>query len=871
MTAVERHTLANGLQVLLCPLRNIATVSAWVFYRVGSRNELPGGTGLSHWVEHMTYKAAGRFGKGQIAREVSRRGGIWNGFTYYDWTAYFETLPAKDLDLSLEIERERMCAVHFDPAEVEAERTVILSEREGAENDPAFLLQEEVIAQALRVHPYRQPIVGWKEDLQRLSPADLERHYQRYYQPNNALLVLAGAFEPQQALQRAAEQLGFLPAGEIPPVPRIVEPPQRAERRVVLRLPGPTPILFLAFPAASAADPDWLPLLVLEALLGGARGLGMFRRGPGLYRTSRLYRALVETGLAVSAVCQAPVTLDPGLFTIQVTLRAERRPEEVEPVLLRELERVAEAPPPEEEIARAARQMRAQIAYGSESATALAGWLGLMEVVGRSDPPERLLEDLAQVRPEEVQRVAAACFAPERRSIGWFLPDRQKGAPGVAENGPVAVRHPGASGEGAGRLPALRADEIVRFVLPGRAVLLVRENHTHPVVAVQGYIRGGSLLDPPGKEGLCALTAQMLLRGTRRRNFRELHEDLEGVGAGIDFTAGPHAISFAGKALAQDLELLLDRLVEMLREPAFDEREWQRRKGEALTQLRHLEDDPDYLADWALREALFPEGHPYHRRPEGTLASVAAIERADLEAFHRDHISPQGLVIAVCGAVRPEQVEQMLGERLAGWEGTPAEEPPVPRVARPGQIREVRRFVPGKSQASLVWGVPGLARLDPDYYAALLANVILGELGMMGRLGETVRDIQGLAYGIRSVLEAGVGAGPWLVHAGVAPENTQPAREAIVRVIERFLAEGPSDEEMADARAYLVGQLALRLETNDGVAAALLRMERYGLGADYLERFPSLLEAIPPEEVRCTAARYLSPTEYVVAIALPGP
>lgn len=869
MITAQRHTLDNGLQILLCPLPHTATVSTWIFYRVGSRNEPVGQTGMSHWVEHMTFKGAGRFGKGEIAREVSRRGGIWNGFTYYDWTAYFETLPAEALPLALEIERERMQHVRFDPTEVEAERTVILAEREGAENDPSFLLQEEVVAQALRVHPYRQPIVGWKEDLQRLTPGELERHYRHHYVPNNALLVLAGALDPKEALRQVDEAFGSIPAGESVPVPCAVEPPQRAERRVVLRCPGPTPILFLAVPAVPAGHSDWLPLLLLEALLSGARGPGIFGRGPGLYRTSRLYRALVETQLAVSAVCQAPLTCDPGLFTIQVTLRAGRRPEEVEPVLLQELARLAEAPPPQEELARAARQMRAQIAYGSESPTALAGWLGMMDMVGRDDPPDALLEALAGVRPEEVQRVAATCFSPERRTIGWFVPSEEKGAVPAAIGMPAAAR-PSAAPPMPGGRPALRAEEIVRRLLPGGAVLLVRENPTHPVVAVQGYVRGGSLLDPVGKEGLCALTAQMLLRGTRRHTFRELHEGLEGVGAGIEFSAGPHAISFSGKALAQDLELLLDRLVEMLREPSFDETEWQRKKGEALTQLRHLADDPDYVADRALREALFPEGHPYRRRPEGTPESVAAIERNDLEAFHQRYISPKNLVIAVCGAVRASEVEQILGQRLAGWEGTLLEEAAVPRIERPAEVREVRQFVPGKSQAALVWGVPGLARCDPDYHAALLANTILGELGMMGRLGETVRDAQGLAYVVRSVLEAGVGAGPWLVYAGVAPENVDRAREAILQVIEDLLAEGPGETELADARAYLNGQLALRLETNDGVAVTLLRMERYGLGLDYLERFPSLLEQITPEQVRETAARYLSTKGYVVAVVLPG-
>ena len=888
MPATLRHTLDNGLTLLLRPIDNAATVSAWIWYRVGSRNELPGQTGISHWVEHMAFKGTPTLGKGEIARLVNRHGGFWNGMTYYDWTTYFETLPAEHLDLALRIEADRMVNVQFSPAEVEAERTVILSEREGYENSPAYLLDEEVTAQALRVHPYRHPIIGWKEDLHRITPSELADHYRTYYAPNNAILVLAGAIDLADASGRVAAAFGAIPAG--PPIPpqRAVEPPQQAERRLTLRRPGPTPILQAAFPAPCAADPDLAAFLVLDAILSGARSMAFRGGSTATHRSARLYRALVEPEWAVRAHSSFHLSLDPGLFTVHVVLRAGRNLEEVEPLLSAEIQRLVDEPPAAAELARTVRQVRAQMVYGRESPTDQAYWLGMLAVAGRPERLDTFLEEVTAVQPEDVQRAAARYLAPERRTIGWLVPS----APAVVPMFPAAVGPPveGAAGPGAGtparsgggaagrralavpvgpRTP-LPAAAIVRRELPGGAVLLVRANPAHPLAALGGYLRVGSLLDPAGREGLAQAMAPMLARGTAGRSFREIHELLEGLGAGLEFGGRTYNTYFEGQALAEDLPLLLDLLVEMLRTPTFPETEWQRLRGEMLTRLRYLEDDPDYVADRACRELLYPEGHPLRRRFAGTVASLSGLTAADLAAFHARHAHPTNLVIAVAGAVEPDAVAARLAGLLAGWApGAATELPAVPAVPRPAGIRQVAQPIPGKSQAGVVLGFPGPARTAPDYYAAMLANVVLGELGLMGRLGATVRDEQGLAYSVSSALEPGLTTGLWAVRAGVAPAHVERAVAGIRAEIARFLAQGPTPGELADAVAYRVGQLPLGLETNGSVAAYLLTMERFGLGLDYVERYPEILRGVSREAVVEAARRYLSADEYTVAVAGP--
>lgn len=423
MSDIVRAQLSNGLTVLLKPLHTAPVISHWIWYRVGSRDEPTGLTGISHWVEHMQFKGTPRYPAGVLDRVISRTGGYWNAFTFLDWTAYFETLPAEAVDLALDLEADRMVNSLFDPEEVERERTVILSERQGHENEPLFLLGEEVQAAAFRVHPYHHEVIGDQADLERMTRDDLYRHYRTYYIPNNAVLVLAGDFEPEAMLARVRERFEALPPGPEPPRLTRPEPPQRGERRVVVEGPGETTFLEVAWRAPAAAEPDFFPFLVLDSLLTGPSSLNL--TGGGLSgRTSRLYRRLVEGEIAAGVSGGLSATRDPFLYTIQVTLRPERTPEEALQVVEEEIARLQDTPPPAEEVARAVKQARALFAYGSESVTNQAFWLGLSMMVADDIAWfTTFLERLAAVRPEDVQRVAQTFLTAQRRVVGVYRPN----------------------------------------------------------------------------------------------------------------------------------------------------------------------------------------------------------------------------------------------------------------------------------------------------------------------------------------------------------------------------------------------------------------------------------------------------------------
>ena len=419
---VHKTVLANRLTLLTREVHHAPVASFWVFYRVGSRNERLGTTGISHWVEHMLFKGTPQFPKGEIDRQIARNGGVMNGMTWLDFTTYFETLPADRFDLALRLEADRMINSVFDPAEVDAERTVIISERQMYENQPTFLLSEEVQATAFKVHPYHHEVIGWQCDLESMTREDLWQHYRTYYTPNNAIAVAVGDFETEALEERVRELFEDIPEGpEVPPV-TFVEPPQRGERRVVIQGEGQTAYLQAVFHVPAAEHPDFFPLLVLDSIMGGAQPMAFFGGGGTTNRTSRLYQALVKTELASAVSSGMLATVDPYLFSFSATVRTGRTPQEVEEALWREVERVRDEPVTEAELAKAIKQAKAQFAYSSESVTNQGYWLGFSSIIADHTWLDTYLDRLAQVTAEDVQRVAQAYLKETNRTVGWYVP-----------------------------------------------------------------------------------------------------------------------------------------------------------------------------------------------------------------------------------------------------------------------------------------------------------------------------------------------------------------------------------------------------------------------------------------------------------------
>ncbi len=415
-------TFDNGLQVLVQESRVAPVASFWIFYRVGSRNEPPGLTGISHWVEHMLFKGTERYPQGEFDKAVARAGGLFNGMTWLDFTTYFETFPTERIGLALEVESDRMVHAVFDPEETESERTVILSEREGSENNYPWRLRTELQAAAFQAHPYGHPVIGWREDLLAMTRDDLYRHYRTYYTPNNAVAVAVGDFDGEAMVAQIQAHFGALPPGPAVPPVRAQEPAQRAERRILLRGTDPTGYLQMAFHVPGARHPDFFPLVVLDSVLGGAKGMGLFGGSPS-NRSHRLYRALVDRELAAGVHSAYYPTLDAFLFSFQVTLHPKATHQQVEDVIWAELEKIQQEGVTQAELRKAIQQTKAQFAYSSESVTNRAYWLGFSAVVADTDWFFHWLERLGAVTSEDVQRVARQYFQRQAQTVGWYLPD----------------------------------------------------------------------------------------------------------------------------------------------------------------------------------------------------------------------------------------------------------------------------------------------------------------------------------------------------------------------------------------------------------------------------------------------------------------
>ncbi len=418
---VTKTRLSNGLTVLLKEVHTAPLVSFWVWYRVGSRNELPGQTGVSHWVEHMMFKGTRRY-PGEVAeRTIARDGGVFNAMTWIDWTAYFETLPADKIDFALRLEADRMGRALFPPKEVASERTVIISERQGRENSPSFRLAEEVQAAAFRVHSYHHEVIGDMVDLETMTRDDLYGHYRQYYAPNNAIAVVVGDFNTRAMLARIQELFGGYKPKTLPARQPRPEPEQKGERRVSLSGEGETAFIEVGYHVPHVTHPDFIALVAMDSILGGATALNMFGGGTS-NKSSRLYRALVASGLAAGASASLAPTLDPYLYSLFCTVRQGQTPEAVEAALNAEVERMRAEPVSEAELAKAIKQARALFAFGAESVTNQGYWLGHTELFDSYKWFDTYLDKLSSVTVAEVQRVAQQYLARTNRTVGIFVP-----------------------------------------------------------------------------------------------------------------------------------------------------------------------------------------------------------------------------------------------------------------------------------------------------------------------------------------------------------------------------------------------------------------------------------------------------------------
>ena len=864
---VRETVLGNGLKVLTKEVHAGPVVTVWTWYKVGSRNERPGVTGISHQVEHMMFRATASLKTGEIDRLVQRAGGRHNAFTSFDHTAYHITLPSGHLETALRIEAERMLNCLMDSQELDREKGVVLSELQGRLNNLEELLEDVTRSVAFRVHPYRSPIIGWKTDVQALTQETVRSHYRTYYQPNNAVLVIVGDFQTDRLLAMVGKYFGAIPAGPPPPPVVSQEPPQQGERRILLKETGATAHLQFFYHVPPAQHPDLYPLEVLDAILTEGR-------------SSRLHRALVETELVASQASYLSRRLDAGWIAFYLTARDGVPHEKIERAFSETIERVRNEPVSDFELQKVINQVRANLTYAYGSVSGLARMIGSLEMTVGHRELDHYLDRIRQVTAADVQRVARQYLTPDNRTVGWFVPQPGIGDRSVKPFGPRDAVHwrpepaafePGASSapETAPASQSASGGRVVRTVLPNGFTLIVGQNRIVPAVAIKGYVLAAPVHDPPGKAGLASLTSDLLVRGTAAHSAESLAERLEFLGASLSFQAEYQTVGITAQMLSEHFDTVLDVIADCLRNPSFAAVEVSKAVGRLRSRLIRDAEDPVDRAHRELFKRLFPPGHPLHRHPRGLAPDLANITREDIIEFHSRFYRPERTVLVVVGDISPSRALASVTRAFGTWsrlvEMVDESIPPMPIITASSRLTVE---LPGKAEAFAMLGGNGISRIHPDYYSAYLATRVLG-WGMGSRLMQALREREGMTYSVWSYFHPFRFERPFVIQFQVDPKSTDRAIAEVLTVTKQFRDGGATAEELEEVKISAIGSLALSMEDQMGQAFVLRDTELFNLGLDFPQRFQEIIRAVTLEQVHAAARTYLHPDRLVHIVVTP--
>jgi zinc protease len=850
---VYQRTLANGLKALILPRPTAPTVVCDLFYPVGSVDEPPGQSGISHFVEHMLFKGTSRFPKGQIDRLAFVAAGHANAETGEDDTHYWFSFPADRWELALAVEADRMRGALFDPAEIEAERHVIAEERARDLDSPLGRLDQAHRAVSYLIHPYRNPILGWPEDLRRLTGDDLRRFYQTYYRPEGAVLVVVGAVEPSKGMDRIESYFGDLTRGERPrPAPPPGEPPQCGRRDV--RLEGPDSLCrgLLGWRSVGLGHPDGPILDVLSDLLTCGR-------------RSRLWSRLVDgERLATWVDAGQESSRSGGQFTVQLELVPGVEPERVEMLLREELSRLADEGPTEEELARSQARLEAAWRWEQEDLTGLSTGLGRAALWEDWRAWQDEHRAALAVSAADIGRVASLYLVDRGLTAAWSLP-RGEATLVPVDLPPLPIR------PAAPPAPDLPLPLVVpsapaslddyhprRTVLPNGLRVTTERRPGTGTVALELHLHSGQVRE--AKPGLAHLVGRLREEGTRSRSADQLAEAIEDVGGTLD--VGATGVSL--RVRREDLALAMELLADVTLYPAYPAEAfpWTRRR--ILAELQADRDDPAFRADRLFHTLIYGD-HPFARDPRGSARQLAALTIDDVWAHHQALTFPNNAILVVVGDYDPRRLQSLVQAHLGHWRPGLVVSPRVPRPARGIRPRLRRVPAPGE-QVQIRIGHLGIRRDNPDFDALCVLDHILGSgPGFTDRLSRVLRDELGLVYTVGGGITDSADLEPGLFRIDLAtgPDEANRATEAVCDQIQAMHLGAFRDEEVDAAARYLASAWVFDYQTVGQRAERLLELELWGLPLDDPLRRPDRIRRITPRDVRRAARRWIDPSALV--------
>ena len=888
--------LQNGLKLILRENHRAPAIFFSVWYRVGSAEEQKGQTGMAHLLEHMLFKSTKKYPEGAIDRLYAEVGASWNATTGQDRTMYFALTHKEFVDVEMEIESERMRNALILPEELAREMTVVRNEFERGEDRPLGVLYTRLGAIAYLMHPYQNPVIGWRYDVENVTAEELKEFYLRYYFPDNAYVVAVGDFEAEEFAKQIDDYFGHLPVGKVEHPRRTPEDPQEGERRFVIRRPGTTDHLLIGWHIPDFGHPDSAALQVLVQLLNS--------------KTGRLYEKLIDSGLAASYFVSGPgVSLKDGqLFEIYAQPAPGRSLEEVEKTIYETLDWYRKNLVSEEDLERAKRMFAIRSIKRRDSVFGDAFYLGSVELSVGIERLAEIEERHQAVTAEQVREVAGRYLTENNRTVGWYQAIKEEqpargGMEGGIMGGPRMLRRdqalredmptpetidlsllspsyppaePMAEEREAGEIaiPELARAKTTQFRLPNGIRVIVREDHTLPTFALSGLIDAGSIYDPPGKEGTAQLMARLMTEGAAGMDKRQIAARMEELGAGIGFSAGADFLSFSLSGLTDYASPSLELLAKLLLQPDFPQQEIELAKRQIVQGIKSDLASNNYVAWKKTREILLGKDHPYARDARGTVESVESITRDDLVEFHRRFIRPERTVIAVVGDITAEQARKLLERYFgSGWPQGKGKAPsfeelaskiPPPRHPQKEIYEHIE--MPAKRQVALYLAVPGISQTDPRWYAAQVLNQVLSG-GFTGRLMKKLRVEKGYTYGANARYNGLRLPGTYRVYVGINPVFYEEAMKLAKAILSDLAQNGVSEEEFELAKKAILGRLVAGQISNGAVAGTLA--SALALGRPYADHYyrgyAEKIKAVTLEEVNRLARELLSTPPVVVS------
>ncbi len=859
---VAEFTLDNGLKVLVVNRPGVPVVSSYVWYKVGSMDEHRGITGMAHFLEHMMFKGSERYEVGEVDRVTVRNGGSNNAFTSYDFTAYFIDLPKNRYVEGLKIEADRMRNLTLDSNEFDAEKKVVQSESDIDADDPNRQLWGRMM-RALHGpgHPYSHPILGWPQDVQDITRRDMRLFYEKHYHPNHATLVLAGDISADEAKPVVTRLFGSIPRGPEPDRPKPRQIDFKGPKKLEIKSDSPVVQMGRMYVAPHAGHSDGPALEVLSALLGGGV-------------TSRLYRSIVdELGVATGVAAGHSESMLSSTFWMWAALDSRHTRDDLSGSIEKVIARLLEAGVPEAELSRVKTTLVADLLFEQESASAVASTLGEHETV-RGDWRTALTraDRIRAVTEADLLRVARQYLRTENSVTGWLVPELTP-PPAVSDTGDASAE----------ALP------VVRHVLANGLTVLLLERPGLPVLTMTADIRSGRPAEEVSQAGLSQFTGSLLDAGTISYSKQELAEVVESIGGRL----GTGAEGVTLRALSEHRAQAVKLLAECMQSPVFPAEEIELLRRATLADIQSTRNETSWFARAAAAAAVFGPDNPLGRPSVGTLESVSAFSRADVQVWHGRWFRPDNCVIAAVGDFSADALLKEISTAFGNW-ARPGQalEFPKHEFKRPEALEGVQNLSfdefdgaaidpkrkriqidhPEKDQVILRIQTLGIARDNPDYHAVRVMDAILGTSpGFTDRFSRVLRDQMGLAYsaGANMAGSAGHYPGAFVGQIGTRPENVELALKTMYDLLEEIRNQPVDDVELTIARDYLKGSFVFGLESTGQLAGLMVDMERYGLGFDYMVKFVKGIENVTADDVQRVARKYLVPSQMVEVVCGP--